>query len=274
MAEGAFTRYGAAQEFFLRMPREVRTLVIGNMVLGGLQTGKVQDALLAEGLARALRVSNLEAEESILVGRMDAFRRYHRIGDWIRRSMDEAFEERIFGQVLKNYHEPLAEHSFEAVSEALEELPSRVVLGFNERLPEILEAQPRMPSPEGELFAAGQFLAAGVRQLYLPTVAFGAERGLFRPEDFGLEAASLRAYQASASGPGKDFILVDAEHLENLRLFEGVVDHVRRDWGRAHPLVRGYAQALGRWKWLDETGANRLRPAAEEVELYLREPRH
>lgn len=256
------------------MPREVRTLVIGNMVLGGLQTGKVQEALLGEGLARALRASNEIAEDSALSGQWDAFRRYHRIGDWIRRSMDEALEERVFRQVLKNYEDPLAEQSFEAASEALEELPASIVLGFNERLPEILEAQPRMPSPRGELFAAGQFLAAGIRQLYLPTVAFGAERGLFRPEDFGLEAAELRGFQTSATDPGKDLILVDAEHLETLRLFEGAVDRVRRDWGRVHPLVRGYAQVLGRRQWLDETGANRLRPAAEEVERYLREPRH
>ncbi|MCC6273346.1 MAG: hypothetical protein IT572_07750 [Deltaproteobacteria bacterium] len=258
----------------MRMPREVRTLVIGNMVLGGLQTGKVQEALLGEGLARALRASNELAEQAVLTGQWDAFRRYHRIGDWIRRSMDEALEERVFGQVLKNYEEPLAEQSFEAVSEALEELPASIVLGFHGRLPEILEAQPRMPSPQGELFAAGQFLAAGIRQLYLPTLAFGAERGLFRPEDLGPGASELRGFQTSATDPGKDFILVDVEHLETLRLFEGVADHVRRDWGRVHPLVRGYAQVLGRWQWLDETGANRLRPAAEEVEHYLREPRH
>lgn len=256
------------------MPPEVGTLVLGNMVWARIETGKVHDALLAEGLARALRVANAEAEAAASESRWAGLRRYEGIADWIRRSMDEAHEERIFGQVLKNYREPLAEQSFEGVSEALGELPASVILGFHERLPEILEAQPRMPSPTGEMFAAGQFLAAGVRQLYLPIVAFGAERGLFGPEQFGLEAASLRAYQASASGPGKDFILVDAEHLENLRLFEGVVDHVRRDWGRVHPLVRGYSQALGLWEWLDETGANRLRPAAEEVELYLREPRH
>lgn len=256
------------------MPPEVRSLVIGNMVWGSVETGKGGDALLAEGLARALRVSNEEADRALIQGRMNGYRRYQRIGDWIRGSMDEASAERIFSRILKNYPEPLAEQSFEDVSEALEELPSTVVLGFNGRLPEILEAQPRLPSPQGEFLATGQFLALGLRQLYLPTLAYGTERGLFRPEDFGVEAGELSGFQASVTGPGADFILVDAEHLETLRSFEGVVARVQGDWGSVHPLVQGYLQVFRQWNWLDETGANRLRPAAEEVELYLREPRH
>lgn len=256
------------------MPSEVRALVIGNMVWGSVETGKAGDALLAEGLARALRVANVEADRALTEGRLIGYRRYQRIGDWIRSSMDEAFEERIFSRILKNYPEPLAEQSFEEVSEALEELPSTVVLGFNERLPEILEAQPRLPSPQGEFLAAGQFLALGLRQLYLPTLAYGTERGLFRPEDFGVGARELSGFQTTATGPRVNFILVDAEHLETLRAFEGVVDRVQGDWGSVHPLVQGYLQVFRQWNWLDETGANRLRPAAEEVELYLRGPRH
>ena len=113
-----------------------------------------------------------------------------------------------------------------------------------------------------------------MRQLYLGTIAYGAEQGIFRPEEFGIRHEHLRDFPAPRPGTPEAFVLIDAEHLRNLRLFETVVDNLRRDWGRLHPTVRGFSQVYGREGWLDETGANRLRPLAEEVEIFLSGPRH
>lgn len=258
----------------MRMPREPRMLLLGNMVIGGIQTGKAQEALLAEDLARALRVSNEESERAMNAGRIDRYRFYRGIGDWIRQTIDGAHDEGVFRNILENYHGPLAEQSFVDVSEAIAELPSSVVIGFHDRLPEILETIPRMASPQGEMFAAGQFLAAGLRQLYLPMLSYGSRVGLFRPEDFGVEAPELRAFAPGEVPPSADYVLVDVEHLEMLRVFEGVMDRVARDWGQIHPLVQGGLTVFRKSDWLDESGANRLRPVADEIEQYLRSPRH
>jgi len=239
------------------------------MVFGGIATGKAHDALLAEGLARALRGANTEAEVSIAESKMGSFERYTRIANWIRGNLDAWHDERIFREVVEFYGIALAEQSLEAVGEEIEELPSEVVVGLNRKLWDLLEAEPSRPSPQGELLAMGQFLGAGLRQLYLGAAAYGADRGIIQPEAFGISPGQLRDFVT----PG-NFVLVDAEHLRNLRLFETVIENLRRDWGHLHPTVRGFSQVYGQDGWLDETGANRLRPLAEEVETFVTRPHH
>lgn len=260
------------QEFFDQLPREIRTLVVGHMVYLAMDHGRVHEYWLPDSLARALRGANQQAESALETGQGHWYRHNQRVGDWIRQAIDNYHAEGSFRSVLIPYEAFLAQHSLPAVEGEFDELPASIVMRLNERLPELMEAQPPRPSPAGELYAAGGFLAQGLHRLYLATAAFGVDRGLFTPEGLGVSHEDLGEYPVRPTGPRGDVVVVDADHLANIRLLEDLVDNVRRDWGAIHPLVQGFVQSLQEGGWADGEGRHRLQAAAEEVELYLADP--
>jgi hypothetical protein len=264
----------SAQEIYDLMPEEVRSQVLGAILVAGLEPGKPLTRLFAEALVRTLEFANEERETAPAHALWERFRRFDRIGDWIRNTMDLAQEEGVFTEILKPYERALALQSSEAVRDVLAELPSSVVLRLSERVPELMEEMPRLPSPVGEFRAAGQFLGQGLWKLYLGAILFGAEKGLFRPGDFGVTEGHLQDYWGKGMSPNEVFVLVDSGYLENLHRFEAVRDNVQRDWGRLHPLVSGIAQVFSREGFSEEQGVQGLRRASEEVEAFLTRPRH
>jgi len=260
------------QEFFDQLPREIRHLVVGHMVYLAIDHGKLHEFWLPESLARTLNTANEQTVAAIENGQRHWFRHNLRVADWIREAMDNYHDEGSFRGVLIPYEGFLAQQSIAAVEREIEELPYSMVKAMNERIPDLMETHPPMPSPAGELYAIGDFLARGLHRLYMAAVAYGVDRGLFIPEAVGAGHQDLGEFPMRGTGRRGDFILVDTDHMENIRMLEDLVENVRRDWGAIHPLVQGFVHSLREAGWADAEGRHRLRPAVEEVELYLRDP--
>ncbi len=260
------------QEFYDQLPREIRTMLVGHMVFLAVDHGRLHEFWLPESLARSLRSANEQAVAAIENGQTNLFRHNQWVGDWIRDTMDAYHEEGSFKSVVIPYEGFLAEQSVAEVERELEELPYSLVKAMSDRVPELMEGHPPMPKPAGEMYAMGDFLARGLHRLYMAAVAFGVDRGLFVPETVGVAHQDLGEFPTRGTGRQGEFVLVDADHMESIRMFEDLVENVRRDWGSVHPLVQGFVHSLQEGGWANADGQHVLRGAAEEVEQYLRDP--